>query len=107
MKLSATKVLSFFYTTMTGFTEQLHPKGLRNIRGFGDPKIQLYKLLKTEIEPKLGDPDIVLDSFIISNTPYEEARFWNPVEDKSVFKKNHIIFQMDKGYIRELFGMIC
>ena len=85
----------------------IDPKGLRNIHGFEDPKIQLYNLLKTEIEPKLNDPDIVLDSFIISNTPYEEISFWNPCEDKSVFKKNHIVFQMDKEYIEELFGMIC
>ena len=71
-----------------------------------DPKIQLYNLLKGEIEPKLNDPNIVLDSFIISNTPYEEISFWNPCEDKSVFKKNHIVFQMEKEYISELFGMI-
>lgn len=84
----------------------IDPKGLRNIRGFGDPKIQLYNLLKSEIEPKLNDPDIVLDSFIISNTPYEEISFWNPCEDKAVFKKNHIVFQMDKEYISELFNIV-
>ncbi|MCI7015511.1 MAG: DEAD/DEAH box helicase family protein [Prevotella sp.] len=84
----------------------IDPKGLRNIRGFEDPKIQLYNLLKSEIEPKLNDPDIILDSFIVSNTPYKEISFWNPCEDKSVFKKNHIVFQMDNEYIGELFGMI-
>ena len=85
----------------------IDPKGLRNIRGFEDPKIQLYNLLKSEIEPKLNDPDIVLDSFIVSNTPYKEISFWNPCEDKSVFKKNHIVFQMEnEDYISELFGMI-
>ena len=84
----------------------IDPKGLRNIRGLGDPKIQLYNLLKSEIEPKLNDPDIILDSFIVSNTPYEEISFWNPCEDKSIFKKNHIVFQMDNEYIGELFKMI-
>ena len=84
----------------------IDPKGLRNIRGFGDPKIQLYNLLKSEIEPKLNDQDIILDSFIISNTPYEEISFWNPCEDKAVFKKNHIVFQMDKEYINELFNIV-
>ena len=84
----------------------IDPKGLRNIRGFEDPKIQLYNLLKSEIEPKLNDPDIVLDSFIVSNTPYEEISFWNPCEDKAVFKKNHIVFQMDKEYISELFNIV-
>ena len=81
-------------------------KGLRNIRGFENPKIQLYKLLKSEIEPRLNDPDIVLDSFIVSNTPYEEISTWNPCGDKTVFKKNHIVFHEDNDYIGELFGMI-
>ena len=85
----------------------IDPKGIRNLRGFDDPKIQLYKLLKTEIEPRLGDPNIILDSFIISNTPYEDVSFWNPAEDKSICKKNHIVFQMDEDYIGELLGMIC
>ena len=85
----------------------IDPKGIRNLRGFDDPKIQLYKLLKTEIEPRLGDPNIFLDSFIISNTPYEDVSFWNPAEDKSICKKNHIVFQMDEDYIGELLGMIC
>ncbi len=84
----------------------IDPKGIRNLHGFDDPKIQLYKLLKKEIEPKLGDPNIVLDSFIISNTPYKEVSFWNHIDDKSVFKNNHIIFQMDDDYIEQLFDMI-
>lgn len=85
----------------------IDPKGLRNIHGFEDPKIQLYNLLKTEIEPKLNDPDIILDSYILSNTPYEEISFWNPCENKSVFKENHILFQMDNEYISELFQLIA
>ena len=84
----------------------IDPKGLRNVRGFENPKIQLYKLLKSEIEPRLNDPDIVLDSFIVSNTPYEEISFWNRCGDKSVFRKNHIVFHEDNDYIGELFGMI-
>lgn len=85
----------------------IDPKGLRNLSGgLGNPKVQLYKLLKTEIEPKLNDPDIVLNSFILSNTPYEEVSFWSHC-DKSVFSQNHIIFQMDEEYIAQLFGMIC
>ncbi|MCI7010602.1 MAG: hypothetical protein MR905_03290, partial [Prevotella sp.] len=84
----------------------IDPKGLRNIRGFEDPKIQLYHLLKGEIEPKLNDPDIVLDSFIVSNTHFEEVSFWAIHHDKTEFTRNHILFQAEKNYIDELFGMM-
>ncbi|MGM9760012.1 MAG: DEAD/DEAH box helicase family protein [Parabacteroides sp.] len=81
----------------------IDPKGIRNLRVWEDPKIQLYKLLKTEIAPRLGDPDIVLDSFIISNTPYEEVSFWGIQHD---FKQHHVLFQMNRDYTHELFSMI-
>ena len=81
----------------------IDPKGIRNLlRRFEDPKVQLYKLLKQEVEPSLHDADIVLDSFIVSNTPYKEVNFWSN-DDKSVFKKNHIVFQEDNNYIDEMF----
>ena len=80
----------------------IDPKGIRNLHRLEDPKIQLHKLLKTEVEPQLGDANITLDSFIISNTPYEEVSFWGDQQD---FKKNHVIFQADDKYVSELFGM--
>ncbi len=81
----------------------IDPKGIRNLKGFGDPKIQLYNQLKTEVEPSLGDKDIVLDSYIISNTPYNQISFWGSEEK---FNDNHVIFQTDKSYIETLFGKI-
>ncbi|MGN1257139.1 MAG: hypothetical protein ACI4UA_08255 [Bacteroidaceae bacterium] len=82
------------------------PKGIRNLRGLDAPKIQLFKLLKAEVEPKLDDATIVLDSFIISHTPYEDVSFKSPVDDRSVFRENHVIFQTDSDYVGRLFGMI-
>ena len=55
----------------------IDPKGLRNLRGFDDPKIQLFNLLRTEIQPKLNDPDIILDSYILSVTNFNDYGFWN------------------------------
>ncbi len=81
----------------------IDPKGIRNLKGFGDPKIQLYNQLKTEVEPSLGDKDIILDSYIISNTPYNQISFWGSEEK---FNNNHVIFQPDKSYIETLFGKI-
>lgn len=85
----------------------IDPKGLRNLYGgLENPKVQLFKLLKTEIEPKLNDPDMVLDSFIISNTPFKEVSCWAHHQDKTEFTRNHILFQTEKNYIDELFGMM-
>ena len=81
----------------------IDPKGIRNLKGLNDPKIQLYKLLKTEVEPSLGDVDITLDSYIVSNTPYKDINFWGPFPN---FKENHIVFQTESNYVDELFSMI-
>ena len=43
------------------------PKGIRNI-GVDDPKIRFFETIK-EIERRLGDPKVALDSFIVSRTP--------------------------------------
>ena len=66
------------------------PKGIRNL-GPSDPKIQFYKTIK-EIEQRLGDPAVSLQSFIVSNTPSTTMRrLWNM--EKSEMLKRHILFQ--------------
>ena len=50
----------------------IDPKGLRQIQGFTDPKIKLHKSIKTTIQHKLNDHNIELNSFIVSNTPYNQ-----------------------------------
>ena len=78
----------------------IDPKGIRNLKGIKDPKIQLYNLLKTEVEPSLGDVNITLDSYIISNTAYDKVEFLGDYPD---FKENHVIFQTEDTYMDELF----
>jgi hypothetical protein len=66
------------------------PKGIRNL-GVTDPKIQFHKTIK-EIEQRLGDSDVVLDSFIVSNTPsHEMERLWGM--KKAAMQQCHIVFQ--------------
>jgi len=66
------------------------PKGIRNL-GPGDPKIQFYKTIK-DIEQRLGDANIHLHSFIVSNTPsHTMKRLWNM--DKPTMESCHILFQ--------------
>ena len=68
------------------------PKGIRNL-GPEDPKIRFYETIK-EIEQRLGDPDVHLQSFIVSNTPYHEMRRqWN--KEKSEMQRCNILFQKE------------
>lgn len=66
------------------------PKGIRNV-GLADPKISFHETVK-EIEQRLGDPTVVLDSFIVSNTPSHVMRKqWGIGKPEMV--KRHILFQ--------------
>ena len=68
------------------------PKGIRNL-GPSDPKIQFHETIK-EIEHRLGDSTVRLQSFIVSNTPSATMRMlWEHGEERngrsatSFFKK--------------------
>ncbi len=77
------------------------PKGLRNI-GWEDPKIQVYQKIK-EIEERLGDPNVFLRSYIISNTPSAMMRIlWN--KDKDEIRTRNVLFQEEDqdSYVRSM-----
>ena len=77
------------------------PKGIRNI-GATDPKIQFYQTIK-EIETRLGNPEVHLHSFIVSNTPSHTMRLLWSVE-KSQMMAWHIVFQEEdrETYVRSI-----
>jgi len=85
----------------------IDPKGLRQIQGLSDPKIQLHKSIKTTIQPKLNDPDIELNSFIISNTAYNQLTHWKGQESIEDFNLNHVLFQKEQReyYIKRIIEM--
>ena len=70
--------------------------------GLQDPKIGFHETVK-EIEQRLGDPAVVLESFIVSNTPSHVMRKQWGIE-KDEMTRRHIVFQdEDKDtYIRTL-----
>lgn len=66
------------------------PKGIRNL-GATDPKIQFHETIK-EIEERLGDSAVCLQSFIVSNTPSATMQMlWRM--NKSEMQKRHVLFQ--------------
>jgi hypothetical protein len=79
------------------------PKGIRNL-GPADPKIQFHETIK-EIEQRLGDATVRLQSFIVSNTPSHTMRMlWKMEKDEML--KRHILFQKEDRdfYVRSMFN---
>jgi hypothetical protein len=79
------------------------PKGIRNL-GPTDPKIQFHETIK-EIEQRLGDPDVRLQSFIVSNTPSATMQMlWNM--KKAEMQKRHVLFQEEDkdSYVLSMLG---
>ena len=66
------------------------PKGIRHL-GPTDPKIQFHQTIK-EIEQRLGDPAVRLESFIVSNTPSHTMRMLWRME-KAEMQSRNILFQ--------------
>jgi len=77
------------------------PKGIRNV-GLEDPRMSFYKTVK-EIESRLGDPNITLEAFIVSNTP-SHVMCWQWGIGKDEMNRRHVVFQdEDKdSYIRTI-----
>jgi hypothetical protein len=86
------------------FIAFVDPHGLRQVEGFTDAKIQFFKTVKTEIEPKLDDPDISLSSFIISPTPYEQVKHWKGQNSMADFWNYNVCFQREERewYVKKI-----
>jgi hypothetical protein len=51
----------------------------------------------------LGDKQIILNSFIVSTTPYSDGGWWDDVWSMAEFEANHVYFQKDdQSYIKKL-----
>jgi hypothetical protein len=75
----------------------IDPKGLRNLKGETDVKIEFNKTIK-DIQERLKDQDsnITLNSFIMSVTPYEDISWWGKGMTKADFAKKNVLFIADK-----------
>ncbi|HLH79419.1 MAG TPA: DEAD/DEAH box helicase family protein [Chthonomonas sp.] len=70
----------------------IDPKGLRNLEGPNDPKIRFHQTIK-ELEQRLGDPTVILNSFIISSTPYQTVSWWNSGMTEESLEACNVLFQ--------------
>lgn len=79
----------------------LEPHGLLHGSGLGDEKVQFHKRIK-DIEKRLGDPDVILNSFILSWTKFRQLK-WG--ESQEEFENNHVLFMAEDRdhYVGKLF----
>jgi len=91
------------------------PKGLTFIRDLDHPKINLHKMLKNEVQKTIDDPNVSLDAFIISYTPYDDVQqlYRHYHLRRTDFETDkHILFQRErKGiynplYVEKMFQLI-
>jgi len=80
------------------------PHGLRNAEGPSDPKIRFHQTIKG-LEQRLGDSHVVLNSFVISVTPYNQVRWWEGGLSQGEFEDHHIFFRDSEnlGHIAKIF----
>jgi len=72
------------------------------LNGPTDPKIQFHETIK-DIEQRLGDANVRLQSFIVSNTSsHTMTMLWNM--EKSEMQKRHVLFQEEDrdSYVRSM-----
>ncbi len=82
------------------FVNFIDPKGIRNLDGVEDPKIAFYRTIKN-LETRLGDPQVILNSFIISNTRYEQVSWWQDSMTLEEFNARHVYFMENQPeYLR-------
>jgi hypothetical protein len=67
------------------------PKGISHLKGADDPKISFYHTIK-DLEARLGDTNVTLHSFILSNTPYEQVNWWDGGMTLADFESRHVLF---------------
>lgn len=96
----------FILWVVTGgrqYVSFVDPKGLRNLEGPDDPKIRFHQTIK-ELELKLGDPSVVLNSFIVSPTRIPEVTWWNGGMTQEEFEARNVVFQRNDqaNYIRKV-----
>ncbi len=89
------------------YTTFIDPKGLRNVDVVNGEKINFYETIK-ELETRLGDDNTILNSFIVSTTPFNVLNDVQSTMTKAELEDKHILFQKDdrETYIGKMFSEI-
>lgn len=84
------------------FVNFIDPKGIGRL-GLADPKVEFYKTIK-ELETRMGDENIILNSFIVANTEFHEIPIQIEGMRREDWEGKHVFFQKDdrQGYIDKI-----
>ena len=86
----------------------IDPKGLIHL-GLEDQKLNLHTHIKNEVLPALDNPAVNMDAFIVSRTPYLEAKKRHGNLSIGEYEEKHLLFQEmrdgipNQGYVDRLF----
>lgn len=58
-------------------------------------KSWMHETIKRIERDRLGDPNVVLDTYILSPTSYSEINHWNGGSSKEAFEQHHVLFMYD------------
>lgn len=88
------------------FVTFIDPKGIRQLTGLNDPKIEFSNTIKS-LEVRLGDPTVVLNSFIVATTPFKSVGWWAG-DEQHEFEKRNVLFQNENKstYVESMFKTI-
>ena len=83
------------------------PKGLVNLNTKDDPKINFASKIKN-IESEIGDTNTILNSFIVSVTPYGVITWVQDTLEQFELENKNVLFQVDdkERYIGKMFSKI-
>lgn len=83
------------------------PKGIRNLQGQDDPKISFHATIK-DLETRLSDPKVILNSFILSVTPYQSPGWWHSQLTEAQFNDRHVFFRKPdtRGHVEAILATI-
>jgi hypothetical protein len=68
------------------------------------PKIALHKEIK-EHQKRLGDQDLSLESFLVTDTSYMATQLAGAGWTKKQCEEAHVLFMEDGDYVRRLFKL--
>ena len=96
----------FILWLLEGATQHIvfvDPKGLRQL-GRTHAKVRFHERVR-DVEQRLGDPDVRLHSFLVSNTPaHVLTAQWGL--SKAAIEALGIVFQEDGGYVGRLLARV-
>jgi hypothetical protein len=82
----------------------IDPKGITHLQGLDDPKIKLAERIKN-IEQRLHDPSVTLNSFILSVTPEAQIPWGGQIAPVD-WAANHVVFEDQEKYVQLLISHV-